>query len=34
VNKSILMPVWGKVLSDAEIHELVAYLRETCKCGK
>lgn len=27
VNKSVLMPVWGAVLSDEEINELVAYLR-------
>ena len=33
VNKSILMPVWGKVLRDDEIHQLVDYLREICKCG-
>jgi cytochrome c oxidase cbb3-type subunit 3 len=34
VNKSVLMPVWGKVLNDDEIHEMVLYLREVCKCGK
>ncbi len=34
VNKSVLMPVWGGVLSDAEIQEMVLYLREVCKCGK
>jgi cytochrome c oxidase cbb3-type subunit 3 len=34
VNKSVLMPVWGRVLSDDEIHEMVSYLREVCKCGK
>lgn len=27
VNKSVLMPVWGHVLSDEEIHGLVKYLR-------
>lgn len=27
VSKSVLMPTWGGVLSDEEIHELVAYLR-------
>lgn len=27
VNKSVLMPVWGTVLSDEEIRELVGYLR-------
>jgi cytochrome c oxidase cbb3-type subunit 3 len=34
VNKSVLMPIWGKVLTDDEIHEMVSYLREVCKCGK
>ncbi|MGE5537058.1 MAG: c-type cytochrome [Gemmatimonas sp.] len=33
VNKSALMPAWGEVLSDAEIGDLVKYLREVCKCG-
>lgn len=33
VNKSVLMPAWGGVMSDVEIHELVAYLRHVCKCG-
>lgn len=33
VNKSVLMPTWGAVLSDAEIHEMVAYLRHVCNCG-
>jgi cytochrome c oxidase cbb3-type subunit 3 len=33
VNKSVLMPAWGEVMSDAEIHELVAYLRHICNCG-
>lgn len=33
VNKSVLMPAWGGVLNDQEIHELVAYLRQVCKCG-
>jgi mono/diheme cytochrome c family protein len=33
VNKSALMPAWGEVLSDAEITDLVRYLREVCKCG-
>jgi len=27
VNKSVLMPTWGGVLTDEEIHELVKYLR-------
>lgn len=34
VNKSVLMPTWGKVLTDDEITEMVSYLREVCKCGK
>ncbi len=34
VNKSVLMPAWGSVMDDAEINELVAYLRHLCKCGK
>lgn len=34
VNKSVLMPTWGKVLNDDEIKELVAYLREVCDCGQ
>jgi mono/diheme cytochrome c family protein len=34
VNKSVLMPSWGGVLSDAEITELVKYLRTVCHCGK
>jgi cytochrome c oxidase cbb3-type subunit 3 len=31
VNKSVLMPRWGLVLSDDEIKELVAYLRLVSK---
>lgn len=31
VNKSVLMPVWGHVLNDDEIHELVKYLRVISK---
>jgi cytochrome c oxidase cbb3-type subunit 3 len=27
VNKSVLMPTWGGVLSDEQIHALVKYLR-------
>lgn len=30
VNKSILMPNWDGNLNDAEINDLVAYLRELC----
>lgn len=33
VNKSVLMPNWGGVLSDDEIKELVKYLRVVCHCG-
>lgn len=33
VNKSVLMPAWGNVLPDDEVKELVAYLRQVCKCG-
>src|SRR3546814_1149271 len=33
VNKSVLMPAWGGVMSDDEIHDLVAYLRHVCNCG-
>lgn len=32
VNKSVLMPPWGGVLTDDEIHALVRYLRVLCKC--
>ncbi len=33
VNKSVLMPAWGHVLSDAEVTEMLAYLRHVCNCG-
>jgi len=33
VNKSVLMPAWGNVMSDMEIREMAAYLRHVCKCG-
>lgn len=33
INKSILMPSWKGVLNDDDIHELVRYLRDVCKCG-
>ena len=33
VNKSVLMPNWDANLSDADIHALVAHLRELC-CKK
>lgn len=32
VQKSELMPPWGKTLSAAEIDDLVVYLRVLCKC--
>lgn len=32
VNKSVLMPPWGGVLSDEEIQELVQHLRTLCNC--
>jgi cytochrome c oxidase cbb3-type subunit 3 len=32
VNKAVLMPPWGTVLTDEEIHTLVRYLRELCGC--
>ncbi len=31
VNKSVLMPTWGGVLTDDEIHGLVKYLRYVSK---
>lgn len=31
VNKSVLMPAWGGVLTDEEIQELVKYLRFVSK---
>jgi cytochrome c oxidase cbb3-type subunit 3 len=32
ISKSVLMPAWQGTLSDAEINELVSYLRDLCKC--
>lgn len=32
VGKSNQMPPFGGLMTDAEIHELVAYLRGMCKC--
>lgn len=32
INKSVLMPPWGDVFSDEEIHDLVRYLRTLCHC--
>jgi len=34
ISKSVLMPPWGPVLSDEEIHTLVGYLRELCRCSQ
>jgi cytochrome c oxidase cbb3-type subunit 3 len=33
VNKSVLMPAWGKVLSAQQIQDLAAYIRHVCQCG-
>jgi len=33
ISKSVLMPPWAPALSDEQIHTLVAYLRELCKCS-
>ena len=33
VQKSELMPAWGKTLSAEEIDDLVLYLRKLCKCA-
>jgi cytochrome c oxidase cbb3-type subunit III len=33
VNKSVLMPAWGKVLSPEQIRDLAAYMRHVCQCG-
>lgn len=30
VNKSVLMPNWDGNMSDDEIHDVIAYLRELC----
>lgn len=32
-NKSVLMPAFAAVLSDDKITDMVAYLRQVCKCG-
>lgn len=32
IEKSVLMPPWADTFSDQEIHDLVGYLRELCKC--
>ena len=33
INKSVLMPAWGRNLADEDIHGLVAHLRSLC-CRK
>ncbi len=33
ISKSVLMPPWDGVLSDEEIHSLVEYLRQLCRCS-
>lgn len=33
IDKSVLMPPWKDSLNDDEIHDLVKYLRELCKCS-
>ncbi len=33
VNKSVLMPAWGKVLSAEQIQQMDAYIRHVCNCG-
>ncbi|MGC2164633.1 MAG: cytochrome c [Gallionella sp.] len=32
ISKSPLMPPWGATLSDAQLDDLVAYIRTMCKC--
>jgi len=34
IDKSLLMPAWGGVLSDEQIEGLVHYLRRLCKCNQ
>ncbi len=34
VQKSELMPTWGKTLSAEEIDDLVVFLRKLCKCAE
>lgn len=33
VNKSVLMPAWGGILSDEEIEGMLKYLHQVCNCG-
>lgn len=32
VGKSSLMPAWSKTLSDSQVEDMVAVLREFCQC--
>jgi len=32
ISKSVLMPPWGRSLSDEDIWAVVRYLRELCQC--
>lgn len=32
IDKSVIMPPWGDVMSDEEIQELVQYMRQLCNC--
>jgi cytochrome c oxidase cbb3-type subunit 3 len=34
VQKSELMPAWGKTISAEEIDDLVVFLRKLCKCAE
>ena len=31
VGRSTMMPAWGGAMSDAQIHDMVAYVRTLCK---
>jgi len=31
-GKSTMMPPWGKTITDAEIQDLINYLRKLCNC--
>lgn len=33
VGKSTLMPPWDGLMTDVEMKEMVAYLRDLCKCN-
>jgi len=32
ISKSPLMPPWGATLNDAEVNDLLAYIRKMCNC--